>query len=157
MPSRLPCSLTTGNLVRYVYQALSGSPIWNDGVLLILWDEHGGFYDHVGPPTAVPPGDVEHNRAQGDDGVDFHFDRLGVRVPAILVGPGVPRQKLGRELFPGQFFDHASVFSTVRSLFSLGGPLTARDGSSPTWDRGTATWSIRRQRQPLGPRLRTSP
>ena len=136
-----PCGLASAgdNLVRYVYDTLSGSPIWDSSVLLVVWDEHGGFYDHVAPPQATPPGDVEHNRAKGDDGADFRFDRFGVRVPAILVGPTVPTGKLGSELFPGQAFDHASVVSTLRSLFDLGGPLTERDRAAPTWDGCLAT------------------
>jgi phospholipase C len=122
------------NLVRFVHDTLSGSPIWDRSVLLVVWDEHGGFYDHVAPQAATPPGDVEHNRAQGQDGADFRFDRLGVRVPALLIGPTVPAGALGSELFPGQSFDHASVISTMRSLFQLGGPLTDRDRDAPTWD-----------------------
>jgi len=131
-----PCGLAGAgdNLVRHVYEALSRSPIWESSVLLVVWDEHGGFYDHVPPKAATPPGDMEHNRAKGDDGANFRFDRLGVRVPAILIGPNVPAGKLGSELFPGRSFDHASVVSTVRSLFALGGPLTDRDRDAPTWD-----------------------
>ncbi len=132
-----PCGLASAgdNLVRYVYDALSrNSSLWSSSVLLVLWDEHGGFYDHVQPPKATPPGDVEHNRAKGEDGADFRFDRLGVRVPAILVGPSVPSGALGSTLFPKQSFDHASIISTVRSIFGLGGPLTNRDRKAPTWD-----------------------
>jgi phospholipase C len=130
-----PCGLASAgdNLVRYVYETLSGSPIWKSSVLLVLWDEHGGFYDHVAPPKATPPGDAEHNRAKGD-GADFKFDRLGVRVPALLLGPNVPAGKTGSTLFAGKSFDHASVISTVRSIFQLGGPLTNRDRDAPTWD-----------------------
>lgn len=131
-----PCGLASAgdSLVRDVYTALSRSSIWQNSILLVVWDEHGGFYDHVRPPPATPPGDVEHNRAKGDDGADFKFDRLGVRVPAILMGPSVPRGKLGSELFPGAVFDHASVVSTVRSIFNLGGPLTNRDRDAPPFD-----------------------
>ncbi len=136
-----PCGTASAgdNLVRYVYEALSGSPIWSSSVLLVVWDEHGGFYDHVAPQKATPPGDVEHNRAKGDDGAAFKFDRFGVRVPAILVGPSVPTGKLGSELFSDQIFDHASVVSTVRSIFELGSPLTSRDRDAPTWDGCLAT------------------
>ena len=136
-----PCGLASAGdaLVRYVYDTLRGSPIWDTSVLLVVWDEHGGFYDHVDPKSATPPGDVEHNRAKGDDGADFKFDRLGVRVPAILIGPTVPTGKLGSELFPGQRFDHSSVVSTARSIFELAGPLTNRDRDAPTWDGCLAT------------------
>ena len=119
-------------LVRYIYESLSRSRIWNSSVLLVLWDEHGGFYDHQTPPAATPPGDVEHNRAKGD-GEDFKFDQLGVRVPALLIGPDAPVNGLGSALFPGSNFDHTSVVSTVREIFHLGGPLTHRDRDAPTW------------------------
>ncbi len=130
-----PCGLASAGdrLVRYVYESLSGSPIWASSVLLVLWDEHGGFYDHVAPPAATPPGDTEHNRAKGD-GSTFAFDRLGVRVPALLIGPNVPAGGLGSSLFPGCAFDHASVVSTVRDIFQLGGPLTNRDRDAPAWN-----------------------
>ena len=125
-----PCGLASAGdqLVRYVYESLSSSPIWSSSVLLVLWDEHGGFYDHVKPPAATPPGDIEHNRAKGDVGATFAFDRLGVRVPALLIGPNAPAQALGSNLFPDQVFDHASVISTVRDIFQLGG---AADPSRP--------------------------
>ena len=130
-----PCGRASAGdqLVRYIYESLSKSRIWSSSVLLVLWDEHGGFYDHVPPPAATPPGDTEHNRAQGD-GATFAFDRLGVRVPALLIGPNVPAQGLGSTLFPNQTFDHASVVSTVRDIFQLGGPLTNRDRDAPTWN-----------------------
>jgi phospholipase C len=130
-----PCGLASAgdNLVRYIYETLASSPIWSSSVLLVLWDEHGGFYDHEPPPRATPPGDTEHNRAKGDDS-EFAFDRLGVRVPAILIGPNVPSGVLGSTLFPGCKFDHSSVVSTVRAIFQLdGGPLTNRDAAAPTW------------------------
>lgn len=130
-----PCGLASAGdtLVRDVYIALSGSTIWESSILLVLWDEHGGFYDHVEPKTAIPPGDVEHNRDPGPEGAGFKFDQLGVRVPAILIGPDVP-QGIGSEVFPGTVFDHASVVSTVRRIFNLGGSLTARDNNAPTFD-----------------------
>jgi phospholipase C len=130
-----PCGAASAGdqLVRHVYESLSASPIWDSSVLLVLWDEHGGFYDHVPPPPATPPGDTEHNRAKGD-GSTFAFDRLGVRVPALLVGPNVPAGGRGSGLFPGRAFDHASVVSTVRDIFQLGGPLTNRDRDAPTWN-----------------------
>jgi phospholipase C len=129
-----PCGRASAgdDLVRHVYESLSGSPIWASSVLLLLWDEHGGFYDHETPPAATPPGDPEHNRAKGA-GESFGFDRLGVRVPALLIAPGAPAGALGSQLFPGRSFDHASVVSTVREIFQLGGPLTNRDRDAPTW------------------------
>jgi phospholipase C len=119
-------------LIKHVYESLRNSPAWDRSVLLITWDEHGGYYDHVDPPPAVSPTDQPSNRpASGDPG--FQFDRLGVRVPAILVSPLAPRGKLGSELFPGAAFDHTSIISSVFETFGIGPALTARDAAAPTW------------------------
>ena len=67
-------------LIADTYNALrSNQELWNSTLLVVLYDEHGGFFDHVPPPTnAVPPD--EHTQS-------FDFTGLGVRVPAILVSP----------------------------------------------------------------------
>ena len=71
-------------LVKEIYEALQSSPQWNQTLFVITYDEHGGYYDHV--PTLVRgvpcPDDVI-----GPEPFFFKFDRLGVRVPAILVSP----------------------------------------------------------------------
>lgn len=119
-------------LLRHVYEALRASPIWEHSALLVTWDEHGGFFDHVPPPKATPPGDAPLNRPHGDD-PGFEFDRLGPRVPALLISPHAPPGALGSALFPGATFDHASVVRSVFELFGLGAPLTARDRDAPSW------------------------
>jgi len=60
--------------------------------LLIVYDEHGGIYDHVPPPACTPDGFVAQPDATGT-GKPFLFDRLGVRVPAVLVSRGSPRER----------------------------------------------------------------
>ncbi|MBV9734634.1 MAG: alkaline phosphatase family protein [Acidisphaera sp.] len=83
-------------LIGEVYGALRANPALFDRTLLvILYDEHGGFYDHVSPPGTVAP--------DGHTSGSFHFDRLGPRVPAVLVSP---------MLDPGVLtdtFDHTSL------------------------------------------------
>jgi phospholipase C len=116
-------------LIKQVYEAVRQSPHWESSLLVITYDEHGGFYDHVPPPTAVPPGDVIDpvNNAHG-----FRFDRQGVRVPAVVVSPWVP--DLRSPGVPGQNcnlvdhtqYDHGSLLATVEQLFGLD-PLTQRD------------------------------
>ena len=44
-------------LIKATYEAIRNSPVWNSSVMVITWDEHGGFYDHLPPPAAMPPGD----------------------------------------------------------------------------------------------------
>lgn len=74
------------NFVKNVYEALRSSPQWNEILFVVIYDEHGGFYDHVPTPvTGVPsPDDIV-----GPEPYNFKFDRLGVRVPAILVSPWI--------------------------------------------------------------------
>ena len=79
-------------------------------MLLILFDEHGGFYDHVPPPNAKAP----------DSNVsEYHFDRLGVRVPAILVSPFVKSGVIHTQ------FEHASLLKYLTLKWDLG-PLGGR-------------------------------
>jgi phospholipase C len=126
-------------LIKVVYEALRAAPLWQSSLLLVTWDEHGGFHDHVPPGPATPPGDVEYNRPTDGSDSGFRFDRLGVRVPALLVSPWVPRGVLGSQLFPGAVFDHSSVVKSVIERFALGAPLTARDGAAPGWNSGLLT------------------
>jgi phospholipase C len=72
-------------LYKRVYEALRASKYWESSALLLTYDEHGGFYDSQQPPDmGVPPPDgvVAHN--------GFTFDRLGVRIPSILISPWTP-------------------------------------------------------------------
>ncbi len=93
-----------------IYMAIRENPaLWSSTALLITYDEHGGIYDHVPPPSCPPDGFV----AQPKDtktGQPFHFDRLGVRVPAILVSPYVAK---GTVVDDGRVFEHASIPATA--------------------------------------------
>jgi phospholipase C len=94
------------DLVLTIYHALSSNPdIWKDTLLVITYDEHGGFYDHVAPPAAV---DDEHD-----------FQRLGLRVPALVVSPLVAARKSATELELGEDFhlDHTSIIKTILMRF----------------------------------------
>lgn len=108
-------------LVAQVYNAVRYGPQWQQTLLIITYDEHGGCYDHVPPPAAVPPDNLE------SDGVPFN--RYGVRVPAVIVSPYVPKASIIRA--PGATpFDHTSIASTLRALYGIR-PLTARDTAAP--------------------------
>ncbi len=124
-------------LIKYVYESLRASPLWDSSVLLITWDEHGGFYDRVPPPQATPPADAPLNFNRGTLNQPtppaFAFDRLGVRVPAILVSPYAPRGLASLLAGSGLCFDHTSVVHSVRDLLGIEAALTARDAASPTW------------------------
>ena len=74
--------------VKEVYEILRGSPQWNETALLITYDEHGGFYDHVPTPVSGVP---NPDGIVGPDPYYFKFNRLGVRVPSILVSPWIDK------------------------------------------------------------------
>ncbi|HEY8095587.1 MAG TPA: alkaline phosphatase family protein [Methylobacter sp.] len=112
------------DLIAEVYNAIRSAPTWEKTLLIIIYDEHGGIYDHAPPPAAVPP-DNSHSQP-------FGFDRYGVRVPAVLISPYI---KAGTILKPPQGssypFDHTSVIATLRRCFSLGAPISHRDAVAP--------------------------
>lgn len=92
------------DLVLTVYHALSSAPSWPKTLFLIVYDEHGGFYDHVPPPSVV------------DDHPGFR--RLGIRVPALLVSPLVARASTSTALLGSDFhFDHTSIIKTILTRF----------------------------------------
>jgi len=104
------------HLIADVYEALRRSEAWESSALVVLFDEHGGLFDHVPPPAAPSP----DGKRSSDP--PFAFDRLGPRVPAIIVSPRVERGGVDSTVY-----DHASLSASARELFGLGQPLTARD------------------------------
>jgi phospholipase C len=94
-----------------VYQAIKNSPLWPNTALLVVYDEHGGIYDHVVPP-ACPPDQFTASANDTGTGRPFAFDRLGVRVPAILISPWIPKG-----MVVDRVFDHASIPATVTRYF----------------------------------------
>jgi phospholipase C len=89
----------TTALVLETYEALVKSPGWEDTLFIVVYDEHGGFYDHVSPPP-VRPGDPSE------------FSTLGVRVPALIVGPRV-RKHVCHEVL-----EHTSLIATILRRFA---------------------------------------
>jgi phospholipase C len=110
------------HLLAAVYAAIRNSPYWHTSLLIITYDEHGGFYDSVDPPGgARAPGD---NPSYGYSTHGFTFERYGVRVPAIVVSPLIPAGTVDHSLY-----DHSSVPKTLEQLWGLG-PLTNRDANA---------------------------
>jgi phospholipase C len=94
----------------------SGSNFENT-LLLITFDEHGGTYDHVPPPRVPPPGPPTGREEEG-----FDFTRSGVRVPTIAISAWLePKTVVSQE------FRSTSLIRTLRERWSLGPPLTQRD------------------------------
>jgi phospholipase C len=96
-----------------IYNAVKASPLWPSTALLVVYDEHGGIYDHVVPPTCLPD-EFTASPDETGTGAPFHFDRLGVRVPAILISPWVTK---GTVIPSTRVFDHASIPATVTEHF----------------------------------------
>jgi phospholipase C len=117
-------------LIADVYNAIrSNAELWATTLLVILYDEHGGFYDHVEAPAAVPP-DAHHE--------EYTFDRLGVRVPALLVSPHLRPSVVKTQL------THTSLLRYLVGKWGLD-PLGERTkgqdllGDSFPWADGTRT------------------
>jgi phospholipase C len=106
-------------LIKDVYDAIRRSPHWNESLLIVLFDEHGGFYDHVPPPNCDRPGDRLLDVDSSRHG--FDFGQLGVRVPSLVVSPWVKKGEIDETQR-----DHTSILRTVEEIFELE-PLTARD------------------------------
>jgi phospholipase C len=95
-----------------IYMRIRKNPkLWPNTALLVLYDEHGGIFDHVPPPACTPDKFTAPANSTGT-GMEFKFDRLGVRVPAILISPWIPKGTI-----VDRVFDHASIPATLQSFF----------------------------------------
>jgi phospholipase C len=108
-----------------VYNKIRENPqLWQSTALLVLYDEHGGIFDHVPPPVCIPDGFVAQPKDTGT-GQPFYFDRLGVRVPAVLISPWVPKGLVVSPLEADgtiaaqnlRVFEHACIPATVTGHF----------------------------------------
>jgi phospholipase C len=125
-----------------VINAVMAGPGWPGTLLIWLYDEHGGYYDHVPPPAAEPPDEVpgrnplrqfplrliRHTslgvRIERADAGPGDYGRLGFRVPAVVVSPYA---RPGHE--SGQIYDHTSVLKLIERKWNLP-PLTRRDAAA---------------------------
>jgi phospholipase C len=113
-------------LIKETYEAIRNSPHWNSSVLIITWDEHGGFYDHAIPAGAVAPGDTAPQDKRNQYG--FTFQQYGPRVPAVVISPLVPKNVVDHRLY-----DHGSIPATIEAFFGVN-PLTQRDANANRLD-----------------------
>jgi phospholipase C len=117
--------------IAQVYNALrKNQSLWQSSVLLITYSTHGGFYDHVPPPEVTSDGFMA-GAARTGTGYGFGFERLGVRVPAIIVSPYIPRGTVDHTVY-----EHASIPATATKFF-LGeySPRSRREIRANTFDR----------------------
>jgi phospholipase C len=102
-----------------IINAVMNGEGWPHTLLIWVYDEHGGYFDHVAPPTAVPPDD-RHPQGAGP----WTFDRLGFRVPAVIVSPYAKPDYISHVVH-----DHTSVLKLIETKWNLP-PLTRRDAQA---------------------------
>jgi phospholipase C len=112
------------NFVAGVTKAVLGSPLWPRILLVWLYDEHGGWYDHVPPPAAIPPDSIRPRLSPGD--VPGGYDILGPRVPAVVVS-GYARPHSVTDVV----HDHTSILATIEAKWNLPA-MTYRDANAAT-------------------------
>jgi phospholipase C len=130
-------------LIKQVYETIRNSPHWESSLLLVTYDEHGGFYDHVVPPPTVAPGDTIIDKDNNHH--NFTFTQLGVRVPAIVISPLIPRN-----IIDHTWYDHTSLLATVEQIFGLE-PLTKRDATAKSFNHLISLSSARTDTPPVLP------
>ena len=106
-----------------VINAVMQSPAWPKTVLLFTYDEHGGYYDHVAPPAAIPPDDIAPGIASAP-GALAAWDHYGLRVPGFVISPFAKREYVSHVVH-----DHTSILRFIETKFNLGA-LTRRDANA---------------------------
>jgi phospholipase C len=118
-----PSNIQVGqNFSSNVINTLMTSPNWSSSALFLTYDEHGGFFDHVPPPSAVTPDDIPPMLQPGD--TPGAFDRLGFRVPFTVVSPWARPHSVSHTVN-----SHTSVLKFIENRWGLT-PLTRRDAAS---------------------------
>jgi phospholipase C len=107
-----------------VLEAVLRSPAWPRTLLIYTYDEHGGYYDHVPPPAAIPPDQIAPELQPGDP--PGAYDLYGPRVPAVVVSPYSKPHGVTDVLH-----DHTSVLATIEAKWNLPA-LTNRDANAAT-------------------------
>jgi Phospholipase C len=105
-----------------IYNAVTTSPNWRSTVLVINYDEWGGFFDHVVPSIApIPESTRAAGVAEGINVNDPKFGLLGFRTPNLIISPFARRGYVAHDRF-----DHTSILKMIEWRFGLA-PLTVRD------------------------------
>jgi phospholipase C len=108
--------------IAQVVQALMAARTWQHTALFITYDEHGGYYDHVPPPAAIPPDSIAPLLTPTD--VPANFDRYGFRVPLIVVSPWARARYVSRITQ-----DHTSIAAFIERKWNLPA-MTFRDANA---------------------------
>ncbi|HEY6793097.1 MAG TPA: alkaline phosphatase family protein [Kineosporiaceae bacterium] len=121
----IPQDLEHGEEWAYgVVRAVLRSPAWRRTLLVYVYDEHGGYYDHVPPPAAIAPDAIPPKLAVGDPPGGYTV--YGPRVPAVIVSaysrPGAVVSTV---------YDHTSILATIQAKWNLPA-MTFRDANAAT-------------------------
>ncbi len=111
------------SFVSRVVDAVMHGPAWSKSLLIWLYDEHGGYYDHVPPPPAIKPDDIPPD-IQSPPDLPGGYDRYGFRVPAVIVSPYARRNHVSHVVH-----DHTSVLKLIETKWNLPA-LTFRDANA---------------------------
>ena len=123
--------------VKNVYEALRAGPQWDETLLILTFDETGGFHDHVPPPVAPRPDDLTYTeQVPTGENYTFPFDRLGGRVPTLLISPWVGKgqveQKGTNSAGETVSYCASSILQTLGSLWDFA-PFTPRVEWAPSF------------------------
>jgi phospholipase C len=119
-----PQNIVVGEaLLAQVVQALGNSPLWKQTILLVMYDEHGGYFDHVPPPPAIPPDGIPPIVQPGEETYEG-FARYGFRVPSVVVSPYAKPDYVSHVVY-----DQTSVLAFVERKWNLPA-LTYRDANA---------------------------
>ncbi len=118
-----PQNITLGEqFAASVVNAVMKGPGWENTLLIWTFDEHGGYYDHVVPPAAIPPDNIPP--ATGSGPAYTGFAQYGFRVPCAVVSPYARRDYVSHTVF-----DHTSILALVEAKWNLPA-LTLRDANA---------------------------
>ncbi|OKL57738.1 hypothetical protein UA08_06922 [Talaromyces atroroseus] len=125
-------------LIRNVYNSLRASPQWEESLLVLTFDESGGFHDHVPPESARRPDNLTYTEtAPNGQDYTYPFDRLGGRIPTLLISPWVDKAYVEQKgtNFIGETVSY-SASSLLRTLGYLWDfePFNPRVEYAPTFD-----------------------
>jgi phospholipase C len=119
-----PQNIVVGEaMMAQVVQALGNGPGWAKTLLVLMYDEHGGYYDHVPPPVALAPDSLPPVVVPGESTYEG-FERYGFRVPGLIVSPYSKRRHVSHTVF-----DHTSVLALVERKWNLPA-MTYRDANA---------------------------
>jgi len=106
-----------------IVNAVMDGPGWEKTVMFFMYDEHGGYYDHVPPPAAIAPDSYAPQTTVPPD-APGGFDRYGMRVPGFVISPFAKPDHVSSTVY-----DHTSVLRFIETKYNLGA-MTYRDANA---------------------------